>query len=167
MCPFISHHRALRISFISITTRVFLLFLHQILICLDLYRFPSRRICLFHRPLQVSLASRKSHLLIEFYNPIYNCVIDIAHLDTDIMLSNGHCRLFTRCRKFSLLLLVLFYVLSVFHLTCLIGRARTSSSTHQLGKCQHTLKLRYGVKRNSQPLILYHFFSKHSGRIDV
>lgn len=62
---------------------------------------------------------------------------------------------------------VLFYVLSVLRLTCLIGRARTSSSTHQLAKCQHTLKLRYEVKKNSQPLILYHFFYVRSGRIDA
>jgi hypothetical protein len=67
----------------------------------------------------------------------------------------------------SLLVSLLFYVLSVLRLTWLIGRARTSSSTHQLAKCQHTLKLRYGVKRNSQPLILYHFFCMRSGRIDV
>ncbi len=58
-------------------------------------------------------------------------------------------------------------LLSVLRLTWLIGRTRTSSSTHQLAKCQHTLKLRYGVKRNSQPLILYHFFCMCSGRIDV
>jgi hypothetical protein len=62
---------------------------------------------------------------------------------------------------------LLFYVLSVLRLTQLIARARTSSSTHQLAKCQHTLKLRYGVKRKSQPLILYHFFYMRSGRIDV
>ncbi len=88
------------------------------------------------------------------------------------MLSNGHCRLFTRWRKFfflfpPLLVSLLFYVLSVLRLTWLIGRTRTSSSTHQLAKCQHTLKLRYGVKRKSQPLILYHFLYMRSGRIDV
>ena len=59
------------------------------------------------------------------------------------------------------------FLLSVECLTWLIGRARTSSSTHQLGKCQHTLKLRYRVKRNSQPFILYHFFYVHSGRINL
>ena len=73
-------------------------------------------------------------------------------------------KVFPRC---CLAVSLLFYVLSVFRLTCLIARARTSSSTHQLAKCQHTLKLRYEAKRKSQPLILYHFCYMRSGRIDA
>lgn len=120
----------------------------------------------------------QSHLLIEFYSLIYNCVIGIpprcTHVSTYswLMLSNGHCRLFTRNEKVSLISAV--FAVTFFIVVCVISftfdlvdwwgsyvfinSSASKMSTHAPAQIR--------VKRKSQPLILYHFFCMRSGRID-
>lgn len=152
----------------------FIRLLHQILICLDLHSFFLISILFILWSIAGIIISiekfSSSNWILQSY--IQLCHFCIMSRDRNrLRLSNSLLQIVHKQKKNRKFLFSISYrycfLLSVECLTCLIGRARTSSSTHQLAKCQHTLKLRYRAKRNSQPFILYHFFYVHSGRIDV
>ena len=168
------------ISLTSILSRSFFaLLLHQILICLDLC---SLSLFILSSIAGIISIEKENVASVSSSNWILQSYIQLCHLYSPsryirtkistyswLMLSNSHRRLFTRTRKFrrwcsslsssSLELSLLFYVLSVSRSTCLIGRARTSSSTDLLAKCQHTLELRYESREKANPS----FFITSSG----
>lgn len=168
------------ISLTSILSRSFFaLLLHQILICLDLCRlslFILSSIAGIISIEEENVASvSSSNWILQSYIQLCHLYSPSRYIRTEmstyswLMLSNSHRRLFTRTRKFrgwycalsssTLELSLLFYVLSVSRSTCLIGRARPSSSTDLLAKCQHTLELRYESREKANPS----FFITSSG----
>ena len=171
--------RAISLRVISLTSILsrsfFALFLHQILICLDL--------CSFSLFILSSIAGiisigEENDTSVSSSNWILRSYIQLCHLYfsvatySGLMLSNDHCRWFTRNEKVSLMFAVFavtfFIVFCVISFTfdlvdwwgsyVFINSSASKMSTHSRAQIR--------VKRESQPLILYHFFCMRSGRID-